>query len=210
MFEAEARDSNEKHNIRVLYRSKEFISKEYDLAATLFVKELLYLQSRYPGSVFTNTFEISDNGQQIGCATLPYVSLSCQLEGESLEVLNPKDSQMIQKLISDVIYDIEFLWKNMELRQIMGVLGPENLCFMKEKEAFFLGDWSKLFEAGADVSMSVAPPTTSMQGKKLTSQELVEERGNSGCGFHYFKIEQNRSQRDRRFAKIEWRRLENI
>ena len=92
----------------------------------------------------------------------------------------------------------------------MGVLGPENLCFMKEKEAFFLGDWSKLFEAGADVSMSVAPTTTSMQGKKLTSQELVEERGNSGCGFHYFKIEQNRSQRDRRFAKIEWRRLENI
>ena len=97
VFEAEACDSNEKHNIRVLYRSKEFISKEHDLAATLFVKELLYLQSRYPGSVFTNTFEISDNGQQIGCATLPYVPLSCQLEDESPEVLNPKDSQMIHK-----------------------------------------------------------------------------------------------------------------
>ena len=51
MFETEDCDSKEKHSIRVLNRSKEFVKKEYDLTATLFVKELLYLQSKYPGSI---------------------------------------------------------------------------------------------------------------------------------------------------------------
>ena len=58
----------------------------------------------------------------------------------------------------------------------MNVLGPENLCYMEEKEVFFLSDWSKLFETGADdLSMKVAPTTTSLQGKRLTSQELAGE-----------------------------------
>ena len=174
IFEAEACDSNEKHRIRVLDRSKQFVKKEYDLMATLFVKELLYLQSRYPGSILTNTFEISDDGQQIGCATLPYLPLSCQLD-ESTEIFNPKDPQLIQQLISDVLNDIKFLWKNMQIRKVMDVLGLESLCFMKEKEAFLLSDWSKLFETGTDnLSLSVAP-TTPIQGKRLTSQELAGE-----------------------------------
>ena len=175
IFEAEACNSKEKHRIRVLDRSKQYVKKEYDLTATLFVKELLYLQSRYPGSILTNTFEISDDGQHIGCATLPYLPLSCQLDGSS-EVFNPKDPQLIQKLISDALYDIEFLWKNMQMRKVMNVLRPESLCFMKEKEAFFLADWSKLFETGSDdLSMSVAPTTASLQGKELTSQEIAGE-----------------------------------
>ena len=61
----------------------------------------------------------------------------------------------------------------------MDILGPESLCFMKEKDAFFLSDWSKLFENGAaDLLMSDAPITTtipSLQGQKLTSQELAGE-----------------------------------
>ena len=179
IIEADAGDSKEKHRIRVLDRSKEFVNKKYDLTATLFVKELLHLQSRYPGSILTNTFEISDDGQQIACATLPYLPLSCQLNEESVETFNPKDSKSVQKLISDALYDIEFLWKNMQIRKIMDVLGPESLCFMKEKDAFFLSDWSKLFENGAaDLLMSDAPITTtipSLQGQKLTSQELAGE-----------------------------------
>ena len=56
--------------------------------------------------------------------------------------------------------------------------GPESLCFMKEKEASFVGHWSTLFETGFDdSSMSVAPTTisSSLQGKNLTSQEIAEE-----------------------------------
>ena len=175
VFEAETCDSKEKHKIRALDRSKAFVNQEYDLIATLFVKELLYLQSRYPDSVLTNTFEISDDGQQIGCATLPYVPLSRQLD-ERLEIFNPRDPQLIQQLISDATYDIDFLRKNMHIRKIMSVLGPENLCFMEEKRAFFLGDWIKLFEIGTnELLTSVAPIATSLQGKNLTSQEMPGE-----------------------------------
>lgn len=84
---------------------------------------------------------------------------------------------LIQKLTSDALHDIEFLWENMQIRKIMDVFGPESLCFMKEKEAFFLSDWSKLFDTREiDLLMSVAPNmTTSLQGKKPISQELAEE-----------------------------------
>ena len=132
MFETEACESKEKQKIRVLDRSKDFVKKEYGHSATLFVQELLYLQSRYPGFILANTFEISNDVQQLGCATLLYLPLSCQLDG-STDVFNPKDPQLIQKLISDALYDIEFLWKNMQIRKVMEVLGPESLCFMKEK-----------------------------------------------------------------------------
>ena len=51
-----------------------------------------------------------------------------------------------------------------------------SLCFMKEKETFFLKDWSKLFENGADnLYMNITPTTTSLQGQNLTSQEIAEE-----------------------------------
>ena len=64
----------------------------------------------------------------------------------------------------------------MHIRKIMDVLGPENLCSMEEKRAFCLGGWSKLFEIGAnDLLTSVAPTTTSLQGKNLTSQEMPGE-----------------------------------
>ena len=98
-------------------------NQEYDLTATLFVQELLY----HPSSILTNTFEISDNGQQIGCATLPYLPLNCQLKDENLEVFNPKDPELIQKLTSDALHDIEFLWENMQIKKIMDVFGPERV-----------------------------------------------------------------------------------
>mgnify|MGYP000868791193 CR=1 FL=1 len=110
VFEAETCDSKEKRRIRALDRSKAFVNQEYDLTATLFVKELFYLQSRYPGSVLTNTFEISDDDQQMGCATLPYVPLSRQLD-EGLQIFNPRDPQLIQQLISDAIMILSFCGK---------------------------------------------------------------------------------------------------
>ena len=98
IFEAEACDSKEKHRIRVLDRSKDVGNKEYNLTATLFVKELLQLQSIYPGSILADTFEISDDGQQIGCATLSDLPLSCQLEDGSLD---QKDPQLMQNSRSE-------------------------------------------------------------------------------------------------------------
>ena len=66
------------------------------------------------------------------CATLSYLPLSCQL-GETEEVINPKDSKVIQKLLSDALLDVEFLWKDLHLRKILDALGPENISFIKER-----------------------------------------------------------------------------
>ena len=44
VFEAKNRDSNEIHMIRVLDNTKEVVKNHHDLAATLFVQELLRLQ----------------------------------------------------------------------------------------------------------------------------------------------------------------------
>ena len=145
VFNARARASGEWHSIRVLDCSKDDMKAKFDHATTLFVQELLWLQQRYPGSVFTNTFEISENGLYIACATLSYLPLSCQLNGTE-KVINLRDFKVIKKLMNDVLSDVKFLWKELHLRRILDALGPENISFIKEKGRFFLGNWAKIYE----------------------------------------------------------------
>lgn len=172
VYEAETRDFNTKHSIRILDRTKEFVKHHFDLAATLFVQELLWLQSRYPGSVFTNTFEIGENGTQIACATLPYLQMTSQFDE------NLKECQAMEKLISNVISDIAFLWKDLQLRNIVNALGTENFCYMKEKKGFFLGNWAKIIESSVpekqDLTVSTAASENIRSGL-LTSQDLNSE-----------------------------------
>ena len=96
MLDTEACDSKEKHRIRVLDRSKEFVKKEYGLSTTLFVQDLLYLQSTYSGSILTNIFEIGNDGQQLDFATHPYHPLSCQFDG------NPANPIVEQSSVSKI------------------------------------------------------------------------------------------------------------
>ena len=145
IFNARARASGEWHTVRVLDCTTEYAKANGDHAAALFVQELLWLQQRYPGSVFTNTFEISENGNQIACATLSSLPLSSQLSGAE-DVINLKDSNVVEKLLSDVLSDMEFLWEDLHLRKILDALGPENISFVKETGRFFLGNWAKIYE----------------------------------------------------------------
>src|SRR5690349_10868539 len=85
VFEAKARTSQEKHTIRILDCTKELVKSNFNQTATLFVQELLWLQYRNPGSALINTFEISDDGTQIACATRSCVPLQCQFS-ENKEV----------------------------------------------------------------------------------------------------------------------------
>ena len=179
VFNARARASREWHTVRVLDCTTEYATVNGDHAATLFVQELLWLQQRYPGSVFTNTFEISGNGDQIACATLSYLPLSCQLGGTE-DIINTKDSKVIEKLVSDVLSDVEFLWKDLQLRKIVDVLGPENISYIKEKGRFFLGNWAKIYEKAQSKASNLSATTTyvseeSKNKKFIRSQELAEE-----------------------------------
>ena len=53
---------------------------------------------------------------------------------------------MIEKLLRDVLSDVQFLWKDFQLRKIVDALGPENISFIKETGRFFLGNWAKIYE----------------------------------------------------------------
>jgi len=164
--------------IRILDNTKEFVNKNYDNVATLFIQELLRLQYIQPDSILINTFEISENGKQIAYATLPYLPLSFPLD-DNQQVINPKDPKVIDKLLKDVLSDIEFLWKDLQMRKIMDILGPENICFMKEKDAHYLGNWAKILEYSASGTENLANTTTNLNQdlpeKQLTSQDLAAE-----------------------------------
>ena len=202
VFEGETHHSNEKHTIRVLDRSTMFINKEYNMAATLFVQELLHLQHRYPCSIITNSFDISEDGNQLACATLPCVPLSDYLQ-ESKDIINFKDSVLISKLISDAIEDIEFLRKNMQTKNIMDTLGPQSLYFIKEKGAYFLGNWHKLLEAEAEGGNYVSSLKKLSQEENLTSKELSDEI--KALAFTVLSINNNNSKEIKSLQNLEKR-----
>ena len=117
VFNARARTSGEWHTIRVFDCTKEYAKANGDHAAILFVQELPWRQQCYQGSILLNTLEISGNDNQIACATLSSLPLSCQLDGTE-EIINPEDSNVIEMLVNHVTSDVEFLWKELHLRKI--------------------------------------------------------------------------------------------
>ncbi len=118
LFQGYHCNSHERHMIRILDSTKEFVNKNYERAATLFKLELFRLQELLPGSVLMDRFEINEVNKQNACGILPYLPLSIQFE-ESNEVFDSKDSKTIEKLLSDIISDVEFLWKNFRFRNIV-------------------------------------------------------------------------------------------
>ena len=178
LFEAKCRNSDALHMIRVLDPTVEFVSNNYDFAATLFIQELLRLHSLIPDAVFINTFEISSNGKSMAYASRPYYSL--KFESDQCDQLREcsKNPNIIENLIRDVICDIEFLRKDLQLTNIMDSLGLESIYFMQDKKTFFVGNWTKLYEAEMDNSALNSNYLTSMSmisDPKITSQVLSRE-----------------------------------
>ena len=83
LYEAKPRISDMVHTIRVLDPTTEFVSANYDLAATLFIQEMLRLQSMHPEAVLINSFEMSSNDRQMAYASLPYYPLDSPTVSES-------------------------------------------------------------------------------------------------------------------------------
>lgn len=174
VFEASSRNSREKHMIRVLDASKEYVRKNYDHAAALFNQELLRLHQLHPGFVLFDTLETGQDGKQIAVATLPYIQLSTLYENK--EIVNFNDVRVVEKFITDIFSDVQFLWKNPGARNILEVLGPDNICLIKEKGAFFLSNWAKIFESRIrKFSASAVIQVAVRKEQKLSSQELAGE-----------------------------------
>ena len=148
VLEATSRKSFELHAIRILDTASEFVNKNFDRAATLFIQELLHLQSKIPGSVFPENFNISENGKQIVCITRSYVPENRQFE----KTAGPKKIVFVEKLIKEIYADVEFLWKNFQSKKILESLQIENISYMADRAPFsfsdngthFLSDWANI------------------------------------------------------------------
>lgn len=173
-IEAKTRNSKAKHTIRVLDRKREFAKSNFENSATLFNQELLRLQCLHPGAVLVNSLVVSEKSSQISCATLPYLPLSTQTE-DNLSVIEPKDPKTIEKFISDVILEIEFLWKNLPRRRVVGIIDAKNICFMKDKNVFFVSDWVKIFERGVSDTENKGVEAIEASPRKLKNQDIAAE-----------------------------------
>jgi len=172
VYIAKLRNSQQFHTIRAFDTASEFVRGNFSLAATLFIQELLRLYSLHPELVFIHTFEISDE-MKMAYATLTYSSLEDETNKKSID---PKDPKFLQKLIKDVTLDVEFMWKILKWRKILDTLGPEDIYFTKEKDAYFVGNWTKVIEkstSAQDDQSVVTYPSATIQS--ITSQDIPEE-----------------------------------
>lgn len=143
------------HTIRALNFNSKFVKDNHDVAASLFIKELLRLVSIDPTNILINSFEISDGGQKMAFASLSYAPLSTEIpheesskvEEETKEnyVVNPSgfaNIQCVTDMISDVVSDIDFLSNELKIKDCSALLTPQNIYRFKESGTFLLGDWS--------------------------------------------------------------------
>ena len=81
LYEAKSlRSPNPIHTIRVFNSTSKFSTENYEIAVTLFIKELLYLMTIDPKSVIVNSFVVSNGGKKMAFAALPYIPLSYELK----------------------------------------------------------------------------------------------------------------------------------
>jgi hypothetical protein len=175
VFEALTRQNPEqKHSIRILDPTKDLVKTNFDSAATLFIQELFHLHSRCPGSVLINTLEISEDRKQIACAVRQYGLVAPQLEEieESMDLKNPK---VIQNLLNDVISDVEFLWRDLKMKNIASIMEPENIYYLKEKGTFFLGNWDKITEENPARPQDLTSTIIGFVRSELRSQDIAAE-----------------------------------
>jgi hypothetical protein len=138
------------HTIRTFDNNSKFAIQDYDTAASLFIKELLHLIAIESNCVLVNTFEISDGGKKMAFASLPYTPLSSQIQqDQNLKITEDKkrsksefnDIKCLKDIITDILFDVEFLSKELGIRDCSSILRPHSIYRFNESGAYFLGDW---------------------------------------------------------------------
>ena len=176
IFEAETQDSlHEKHLIRMLDPTKDLVDRDFDSAATLFIQELFRLEARSPGTVLIGTLEICTDRKQFACATRQHSLMNIQPD-QIQESIHRKDPKIIEKLISDVLSDVEFLRSELLMKNVECLIEPENIFYWKARGDFYLTHWDKILEQREVGATNLAATTTIIPvGSKLNSQALATE-----------------------------------
>ena len=131
-FEAVSKINNERHTIRLLNKDSAFYKNNPNLAATLFIQELLRLCVTSPTAVFIESFECRDN-------CFAYALKHCQ----SLRQLQENKSETefnVEKIIAEVLSDTSFLLSTLKLSNKIEI-DLQSIYYINATDSYFLGDW---------------------------------------------------------------------
>ena len=178
IFEAKSKITGEIHIIKVLTLPSAMALLQEDkppgweeeMAATLFIRELLYLSSTQPERVIIDSFIIENK-------TLTYslrstTTLRAQFTKQKSETEEKSDSINIPKIISDVVTELETLWKERKIRGFGASIQMDDIDYDYNKQRYWLGNWT----SGYSQSMVVTSyEKDNSENESLTSQDISEE-----------------------------------
>ena len=186
IFEAKSKITGEIHIIKVLtlpsaQKTNEthtrglfstFLQADWkeDVAATLFIQELLHLCSTQPELVIINSFIMVDN-------TLAYslrstTTLKAQFIKQKSKTEEKSGSINIPKIISDVVTELEILWKERKVRGFGASIQKEDIYYDSSKQKYWLGNWTNVCSQSMIVT---SYEEDNSENEPLASQDISEE-----------------------------------
>ena len=168
IFSALAKIDSKSVSVRFLDFNSEFYCSNPNVASTLFIQELLRLCTLHPESIIIDHFEICDKA--IAFVTTPYLPLEHVVK----EMENPQ-SLDIEKLIKDVLIDLNFLVYDMRLAGQNSTIhiGFDNIYQISGTESYIVGDWAKGFE-GRNVVIDTSELNSTMTDKPSNGDREIE------------------------------------
>jgi hypothetical protein len=119
-------------------------------------------------------------------AALPYAPLSCKIPQDKAEEEKKEDEKkvsklpryddvkLVNKMIADVLLDVEFLSKELKIKDCSSVLIPQSIYQFKESGAFFLGDWlTAIINQTKDMTASVSTTTLKLSSSSAVFNEML-------------------------------------
>lgn len=179
VFEAKSASTNQIHNIRALDINNQFVRDNYNSSATLFIQELIRLCiiQAHPGtSIPIETFEIC--GNKMAFSSLPYNNLESEIGSMSSKLHKTPNTHLdIEKLIADVLIELEFLQEHMKLPNCNKLVTPQHIYRFKDSGSFFLADWVCLANQDQEAShpQSYFEKPESFQSNCMVLGDFAEE-----------------------------------
>lgn len=134
-FEATATRSNQKCMIRTLDTDSKFFHQDPSRAATLFVRELLYLSAKFGGKNLISIEELEIDKEKIAIAMQPNHPVIALKKKTALQpTINWRE------LLNSMISEINFLRENMKVDKI--ALNSQNIIRFEKSQDFFMKDWA--------------------------------------------------------------------
>lgn len=162
IFSALSKANSQPFTIRALDFYSDFYKSNPNLAATIFIQELLRLSTLHPSTIIIEDFEINDKA--IAFVTTSYIPLNFVVKEEK-----GRQQIDIENLIKDVMTDLSFLVSQLKLNSTSNIhIGWDNIYQMSDSKGYILGDWVKGLgnENAQEKSVEVSQSVSDSNGEK--------------------------------------------